>query len=649
MRNELKHIEEIENYLLGKLNSAEKIEFEHKMEMNPALQSEVEIQKAITEKIAIRAFAAEINNFHQTFIAQETIAGSAFFGKWFLNTILAILITGISALSIYYFANGNKNYDLKTNKPTFEKNETGKITPKNNHPLNQKDSVLKRKTIPTYSSATMIPAGPLYKKNETDFTNNFNPSSKNTDEDILKKIQVPFEEITMNAQEGKEFFTAKSRSRIVFPAGILQHQDGSKVEGEVTIRYREFRNPAEMAFSGIPMEHEQNGEKFQMNSAGMIEVRCVQNGEELKIGKNNYFTMDYRVTDNLDSCYFWSLNDQTKKWKCKDTLQYGNPNPELPEEYPYGIVAGKLFDAYSGDTLFYSKIKFTAIGDLNSKEYTAFYNDTGFIVPKMEPGQYMATFIKKGYQSFQFNGVYVSKGQMSELIIHMKPKKKYHHYVDDFFMNTFNKNTYNRKLKHVNAKGSFRTFNDIPENLKGEYAMTESTSEMIYEDASKKAIRKNRKDAAARNNQRPEFTISNPASEEKEAMKKNVIFNSTVFGLQCEGFGIYNCDQIKRINHPVKVRPSFGNTELSDKNSNKQMVVIDKDLNTVFTFFGNEFSIGKNGRNCLLIYSNGKIFGIRENDFNSVHISKDGEYYMPVTEITSEIKSTEDLKKYLEL
>jgi hypothetical protein len=648
MRNELKHIEEIENYLLNKLNSADKINFERKMEMNPALQTEVEIQKSIAENIALKAFAADINKFHQTFITQETISGSTFFGKWFLNTILAIIITGISALSIYYFANGNKFSNLKTEEKAVENKIPVNQSPDTKHENNRKDSVLKRKTIPTYSSATMIPAGPLYTKSGSDFTNDFSSSPQIIDEDVLKKIQIPFEEITMNAQEGKEFFTAKSHSRIAFPAGILQHQDGSKVEGEVTIRYREFRNPAEMAFSGIPMEHEQNGEKFQMNSAGMIEVRCVQNGEELKIGKNNYFTMDYRVTDNLDSCYFWSLNDQTKKWKCKDTLQYGNPNPEIPEEYPYGMVIGKLFDAYSGDTMFYSKIKFTAIGDLNSKEYTAFFNDTGFIVPKMEPGQYLATFTKKGYNSFQFNGVYVTKGQMSELIIHMKPKKKYHAYVDDIIINTFDKNAFNRKLKKVNAKGTFKTFNDIPENLKGEYAMTESTSEMIYEDGSKKVIRMNRKEATARNNQRPKFTITNPTNEEKTAMKNNAIFNSTVFGLQCEGFGVYNCDQIKRLNNPVKVRPSFGNTELSDKNQNKQMVVIDKNINTVFTFYGNEFSISKNGRNCLLIYSNGKIFGIRENDFSSLKISGNGEYYIPVTDITSQIHSTEDLKKFLE-
>jgi len=648
MRNELKHIEEIENYLSGNLSFAEKTLFESRMNSDSNFLQEIELQKSLTERIALKGFTNEIQNFHNEWLISESkIIGNGFQVKWILNTFLAIFITGISALSIYYFAGENKENLISEN----EKSITD-------------TTILKKKKSTTNKSVSFIPNGPNYNVTAPT-TYAFTPQNKpktlaqilNSDSitpigtvnNVLARLQVPFEEITMDAYEGTEFMTKYSRSRVVMPGGILQHQDGSKVTGEVTIRYREFRNAAEIVFSEIPMEHEQNGEKFQMNSAGMIEIRAIQNGEELKIGKNNYFMLDYNVTETLDDAYFWSMNDQSKKWTCEDTLKYGNPNPEIPDhkEENYGMLTGKFFNVLSKDTIYYAKIKLTPVGDIGQTVSSAYYNDTGFVMPKIKPGRYMATISKNGFESYVFENIEIVAGKSRILEVNLKPRKSNGHTISKWFYSTFNKNSLNRKLKTVKAHASLTSLKEIPASLMGEFAMIESPNEMIYDDMSlsKKEQRKNQQSANIKEN-KPSFIVE---QKSKNEIVKNK-FNHTVYGLKCAGFGVYNCDQIIKMKDPVKVRPMFRNSSESIDNSTfKQMFIIDKNMNSVFSFYGTDFAISSSGRNCFLLYHNGKIYGVKEEEFASMKITKDGTYEFQLTDITKQLQSTEDLKKYLGL
>lgn len=663
MRNELKHIEEIENYLLGKFSKEEKSDFELKMQTDSSLRSEVELQKNITERIALAGFITDVKNYHNEWVVSSAASTGSGNWKWIMNTILAIFLTGLTAVAVHYTLK-DKDEKNENNSTGINNEDTSSVkhgqTLKRSRLLSGQHDVSKKTVgfIPNYpdvktpanKNASASSLGNSKPKNKV--PNVIEPTYVEPTKDVLDRLQVPFEEITMDAQEGKTFNTKVSGTRIIFPAGILQHEDGSKVEGEVTIRYREFRNAAEMAFSGIPMEHEQDGEKFQMNSNGMIEIRAVQNGEELKIGKNTFFTIDMEVTDNLDDSYFWSMDDETKKWKCLDTLQYGNPNPEvkeMEEENKFGMLTGKIFDALTGDTIYYAKIKLTPVGDIGQSVSSAYYNDTGFVMPKINPGKYNATISLDGYNSYTFENIDLTKGQYRILEIHLKPKKQYHHLYSSVIYDLFNKNSHNRKLKDVKAHATLNGFDDIPSELQGEFAMIASTSKMIYEEAGLNMSRKDRKklqiDALSRET-KPKFIVAQKAT--KDEVKNN--FNNTVFGLQCAGFGVYNCDQITRMKNPVNVRPMFGGmTDLPDNNTNKQMVVIDKNMNSVFNFNSTVFSCSTEGKNTLLIYYQGKIYGMTESEFAAMKINKSGNYDFKMTDITDQLHSTDDLKKYLGL
>jgi hypothetical protein len=111
----------------------------------------------------------------------------------------------------------------------------------------------------------------------------------------------------LNATIGGTIITKDSKSSIHFAPNSLVDQNGKIVEGDVEIRYREYRNAAEMAFSGIPMMYEENGNEYRFNSAGMIEVRAYQNELPLNVKPGADFTIDYNVTQQVDSCFFFAL------------------------------------------------------------------------------------------------------------------------------------------------------------------------------------------------------------------------------------------------------------------------------------------------------------------------------------------------------
>jgi hypothetical protein len=55
------------------------------------------------------------------------------------------------------------------------------------------------------------------------------------------------------------------------------------VQGELTLRYREFHSAFDLLWAGIPMDITVGGKKGQLESDGMFEIQAVQNGQLLQL------------------------------------------------------------------------------------------------------------------------------------------------------------------------------------------------------------------------------------------------------------------------------------------------------------------------------------------------------------------------------
>jgi hypothetical protein len=298
MRNELSHIEAIENYLNGKMSQSDRADFEMKMNADVSFREDVELQKSITDRIQFLAFKAEAISSHASLVSGQ----KAWWKKGiFLNSILVLIGCLLATYLIAIFLD---------------------------KPIPETNAVIEASPDPIYEESFLV--------NETAQRDSFQTTndavastvqySKIRKEKPHLAFQKPFEKSILNATTGGTIITKDSKSSIHFDRTSLVDQDGKIVEGNVEIRYREYRNAAEMAFSGIPMMYEENGNEYRFNSAGMIEVRAYQNEQPLNVKPGADFTIDYNVTQQVDSCFFFALDDEKQKWEKNERIDFDSIN-----------------------------------------------------------------------------------------------------------------------------------------------------------------------------------------------------------------------------------------------------------------------------------------------------------------------------------
>ena len=95
---------------------------------------------------------------------------------------------------------------------------------------------------------------------------------------------TPFVYKTFDAEKGVEFHQPTG-THIVIPANALVDEEGKKVTGKVTMKFREFQNAREIFLSGIPMQLKEDRSDY-FSSAGMMELRVFKNNKALQLAKN---------------------------------------------------------------------------------------------------------------------------------------------------------------------------------------------------------------------------------------------------------------------------------------------------------------------------------------------------------------------------
>lgn len=128
---------------------------------------------------------------------------------------------------------------------------------------------------------------------------------------------------TIDVTKGGDF-TAPSGSVIHVPANAVVDKYGKPIKGSYTIEYTEFRNQAEIAYSGLPMNYSKDGKDFVFNSAGMYTLYGKQNGKDLKL--KTPITVDFNCTAQLPNLNFYQLDKTTNQWKEKHKIDFNNQN-----------------------------------------------------------------------------------------------------------------------------------------------------------------------------------------------------------------------------------------------------------------------------------------------------------------------------------
>ncbi len=143
----------------------------------------------------------------------------------------------------------------------------------------------------------------------------------------LAGLDIPFQ--TFIVGEAATTIKLDNGGSIVIPERAFVYGDGTPSVGEVKINYREFRTPAEVILSGIPMSAlnaEGKPENFQ--SAGMFEIRARDAaGTELQLADTRQ--IDVNMYSNVPGAYdTWFLDEAANRWERTGS---GNQLTPLPQ------------------------------------------------------------------------------------------------------------------------------------------------------------------------------------------------------------------------------------------------------------------------------------------------------------------------------
>ncbi len=119
----------------------------------------------------------------------------------------------------------------------------------------------------------------------------------------------------INAQKGGEI-KHHTKSVIKIPAKAFTNDQGIEITGDVEILYREMHTIPEIMASGIPMRYDSAGVKQSFESAGMIEIKGIQNGKEIKIKSDKKIEINMASVKTGDRFNLYYLDTTAKQWQC---------------------------------------------------------------------------------------------------------------------------------------------------------------------------------------------------------------------------------------------------------------------------------------------------------------------------------------------
>ncbi len=138
---------------------------------------------------------------------------------------------------------------------------------------------------------------------------------------VEKLIQPPIEKLTPTFEE-KEFNIAKGMTwnfsngtSIYIPPNALMDEDSNALTGKAILKFRDYHDAVDVFLSGIPMGYDDGkGEKGNMETAGMFEIRTEANGKNalLQEGKEVQVNLGTTIGGKGYNSYF--LDEEKREW-----------------------------------------------------------------------------------------------------------------------------------------------------------------------------------------------------------------------------------------------------------------------------------------------------------------------------------------------
>jgi hypothetical protein len=153
------------------------------------------------------------------------------------------------------------------------------------------------------------------KTNETLTTQNIQkvPAKKFIDPPS-KKLSTPYSIYKVDNNKGGNI-THASSSKLKIPKSTFVDKAGKDIVGDVTIEYKEFHDIGDIITGGIPMAYDSSGHKYNLESAGMFEIKGSQNGIPVFIKPDKSIEIELASINNETRFNQYYLDTVAKNWQ----------------------------------------------------------------------------------------------------------------------------------------------------------------------------------------------------------------------------------------------------------------------------------------------------------------------------------------------
>lgn len=400
--------------------------------------------------------------------------------------------------------------------------------------------------------------------------------------------QKPIVRVVDNSQSSTLQF--ESGTTISIPPNAVVDKDGRPVKGNYDLVYQEFRDAADIVYSGIPMTFSSSGTDYNFSSVGMYEVRANQNGKELQLNKP--IQIDFNATDVKADVGFFQMDDKTGEWEKLEDIDFGMLDTD---EIVNELEVKGVFIQWS-----YSQREKSTNYTFSKDLYSILENHLDTI---------------PNWKS-RLQKVNKEKGSFS------LPSK----YVADF--NEVINDSYTELLKSPEFKAINNEDQELP---------------LIWEP---EAIQIERTIVPAKRDNDIRATLLAEGSSDPGHTYPNL-----VKGLNSSKFGVYNCDQIYRIGRSQTVTPTYVDVKTGKEIKNKRVTcVMDLTYNGAFSFQPNYLTCNVEGKNVILLFTTDKkTYMLDAEEFNKLNVTENNRPVFAMTDMTDQLKTSKDLSRILKL
>ena len=122
--------------------------------------------------------------------------------------------------------------------------------------------------------------------------------------------EFEYKELTFDVKDGFEYH-ATNGTHLSIPKNAFVDKTGKSVKGEVTIKFKEFHKAKDILLSGIPMQMNDDRNKY-MQSGGMFDIRAFSSNDEIELQKGKSIGVNLAALNDVDDSFnlYYLKNDE---------------------------------------------------------------------------------------------------------------------------------------------------------------------------------------------------------------------------------------------------------------------------------------------------------------------------------------------------